>query len=408
MTSAFNNYLTELDKTAKLTNLDPRVLGILRKPDNIISVKLSVEMDSGRTKEFDGYRVQFNNSRGPYKGGIRFHPNVCIDEVTALAAWMTLKCAVADIPLGGGKGGITVNPKELSRGELKRLSQEYFKALGDNVGPDIDVPAPDVYTTPEIMQWMREEYEKTHGNSPAVITGKPVEHQGSLGREEATGRGGLFILEEAVKALGIKEARIAVQGYGNVGYIFAKLVHKIDGCKIVAVSDSQGGIYVEEGLDPEEAMAWKKKNKTVVGFAGKEISNEDLLELDVDVLVPAALENVITEKNANCIKAKVILEMANGPVSAEADKILHKRGIMVIPDILANAGGVTVSYFEWLQNKEDKYWTEEEVNSKLKVKMVKAFKDVYSHYDERGHEFRTSAYIVALLRLQEAIKRKLE
>jgi len=407
MKSAFENYLAELEKTAKLIKLDSEVLEVLKKPQRIIIVNLPVKMDSGKTKIFTGYRVQFNNARGPYKGGIRFHPNVNLDEVQALAAWMALKCAVADIPMGGGKGGITLNPKELSREELKRISKAYIKALHENIGPDVDVPAPDVYTDSEIMDWMREEYEKHHGPSPAVITGKPLEKQGSQGREEATGRGGLFVLEEAVKALGLKDARIAVQGFGNVGYIFAKLAYEA-GFKIIAVSDSKGGIYAEEGIIPDDAMKWKTEKGSVVGFKGKKISNEELLELDVDVLVPAALENVITEENAGKIKAKLILEMANGPVSNKADETLHKRGILVIPDILANAGGVTVSYFEWLQNKENKHWSEEEVNKKLKEKMVRAFKDVYAQYKKHKCELRTAAYIVALQRLGEAIKKRLK
>jgi len=409
MKTAFENYLTELEKTAELMKLDSEIIAVMRKPQRTIIVNFPVKMDSGKLRTFTGYRVQFNNARGPFKGGIRFHPNVNLDEVEALSAWMALKCAIVNIPMGGGKGGITLNSKELSREELERISRAFIRAIHENIGPDLDIPAPDVYTTPEIMNWMRDEYEKIHGPSPAVITGKPVDKQGSFGRNEATGRGGLFVLQEAVKALDLKDVKIAVQGFGNVGFIFAKLAHEA-GFKIVAVSDSKGGIFDEEGIDPVEAMNWKKTQGSVVGCKGKDITNEELLKLDVDVLVPAALENAINEENADKIKAKVILEMANGPVSCKADDVLHKKGVQVIPDILANGGGVTVSYFEWLQNKANKYWSEEEVNEKLKEKMVAAFKDVYdlSCGCDFSCDLRTAAYSVALKRIERAIKDKLE
>ncbi len=407
--SPFQDALTQLNKTAKIIKLDKDTFEILKQPQRILEVNIPMKMDTDEIKVFHGYRCQYNNARGPYKGGIRFHPNINLDKVKALAFWMTLKCAVVNIPLGGGKGGVVVNPKELSKNEFERLSRGYIKTIYRNIGPNIDIPAPDVGTNAQVMAWMLDEYEKlTNTKSPGVITGKPLDLGGSEGREQATGQGGLFILEEVVKKLDImpEKIAIAVQGYGNVGYNFACLAYKA-GFKIVAVSDSKGGIVLETGLNPEEVMEYKKKTDSVVGFPeAKTITNKRILELDCDILVPAALEDVITDKNASKIKAKVILELANGPITAKADKILHKENILVIPDILANAGGVVVSYFEWLQNIRNKSWTEEEVINKLKEIMVKSFKGVDEIKEKYHIDMRTAAYILALKRIARAIKEK--
>jgi glutamate dehydrogenase len=351
---------------------------------------------------FEGYRVQFNDARGPFKGGIRFHPDVNLDEVKALAAWMTLKCAVAHIPLGGAKGGIIVNPKELSKSELERLSREYIHKLHNDLGPDKDIPAPDVYTTPEIMAWMLDEYEKFHGRNPGMITGKPIEIGGSKGRDKATAMGGFFVLAQALKVMNIKKPTVAVQGFGNAGSVIAEILYDA-GFKIVAISDSKSGIFDENGLNIKELIEYKKNTGTVKGFIGKDITNEELLEIDADVLVPAALENQITELNADAIQAKIILELANGPTTPEADKILFKKGTVVIPDILANSGGVTVSYFEWVQNIQNYYWTTDEVNARLKEKIVTAFENIYSISVEHKIDLRTAAYILAVERISKAI-----
>lgn len=399
----FENYLNTLEKANEKLKLNSNVLEVLKKPKRIVEVNIPVKMDKGQIRVFTGYRVQFNDSRGPFKGGIRFHPEVNIDEVKALAAWMALKGAVVDIPMGGGKGGVIVNPKELSENELQRLSRGYFRAIHELVGPHKDVPAPDVYTNSKIMSWMLDEYESIYGRSPGAITGKPVELGGSLGRDKATAQGGYFVLKEAMDIFGLGlNSKIAVQGMGNAGYTLASLA-KEDGFKVVAVSDSKGGIFDENGLDVALVMAHKQKTGSVIGYKGaKEITNEELLELEVDVLVPAALENVITEKNATNVKAKIVLELANGPTTSEADKILYKNDIFVIPDILANAGGVTVSYFEWAQNLQGYYWSLEEVNAKLKEKMVSAFKGVYNNYKTHKVNMRTAAYILAVGKIAEA------
>ncbi len=404
--NVFGNAMKQFDVAAKkLTDVPKDLLDAAKKPKRSLIVNLPIKMDDGSIKTFTGFRVQFNDSRGPTKGGIRFHPNVSLDEVTALSFWMTIKNTVAGIPYGGGKGGIIVNPKELSEGELERLSRAYFKAISAFVGEKIDVPAPDVYTNSQIMSWMMDEFEKVKGkHAPGVITGKPIALGGSLGRDKATAQGGLFVLLEAIKALNVEGKNMVIQGFGNAGSVMAELANNA-GFKIIAVSDSKGAILDETGLDVEKLIKFKQKNKSVVGFEGaKEISNEKLLELDCDVLVPAALESVITEKNADKIKAKIILELANGPTTPEADLILNKNGVTVIPDVLANSGGVTVSYFEWVQNIQGYYWSLEEVNEKLKNKMVQAFNNLLSTKNKYDCSFRESAYIYSIKEITNAMK----
>ncbi len=365
-------------------------------------------MDDGSVKVFKGFRVQYNDSRGPNKGGIRFHPEETIDTVRALAAWMTWKTAVVDIPLGGGKGGVICNPKCMSERELERLSRAYIDQVGRIIGPDKDVPAPDVYTTPQIMAWMMDEFSKINGcNSPGVITGKPLSVGGSEGRGDATARGGAYCTREAAKYLDIDLAKssVAIQGFGNAGQFAATLFASILGCKIVAVSDTKGGVYCKDGIDPEAIVKWKLEKGTVVGFPGTTpVSNGDILELPVEVLVPAALENVITSENAADIKAKIVCELANGPTTPEADEILYKNGVFVIPDFLANAGGVTVSYYEWVQNMTNYYWEEDDVHVKLDKKMTKAFQDVLVMAGDYKVDMRTAAYMVSIGRVAEAMK----
>jgi glutamate dehydrogenase/leucine dehydrogenase len=405
MNNPYENYLEILQKAAKKLEVDPNVIEILKYPNRIVQVSIPVEMDDGATKVFQGYRVQFNNARGPYKGGIRFHPQVNMDEVKALSAWMTMKCAVVDIPLGGGKGGVIVNPKELSKTELEKLSRGYVDRLHEVIGPKKDIPAPDVYTTPEIMAWMKDEYEKFYGKNLGVITGKPLDKGGSKGRDKATAQGGFYVVKKAVDTMGINpNAKVAVQGYGNAGYIMAKLMSE-GGFKVVAVSDSKGGIYSEEGLDPEKVMEHKKTTGSVLGYDNaKNITNTEILELDVEILVPAALENVITKDNAENVKAKLVVELANGPTTPEADCILYGKDIIVAPDILANAGGVTVSYFEWQQNLDDKYWELEEVDEKLKAIMDKSFDKVFEYSQKYNVDMRTAAYLVAVERIAKAME----
>ncbi len=398
----------QLDEAAAILKLDSALHELLRWPLRELHVTLPVKMDDGTTKVFHGFRVQYNDARGPTKGGIRYHPDETIDTVRALAAWMTWKCSVVDIPLGGGKGGIICNPKELSQGELERLSRAYIRQVGRIIGLEKDVPAPDVYTTPQIMAWMADEYAflKSH-NEFGVITGKPLPMGGSAGRCDATARGGIYCLREAGKVLGIdlKDAPTAIQGYGNAGSFAHQLGIEMLGLKVVAVSDSRGGIYNEGGLDYDKVLSHKQKTGSVTGFPGtKEISNEDLLELDVTVLFPSALENVITEDNAANIKAKVSIELANGPTTPEADKILHKNGVYVIPDFLANAGGVTVSYFEMVQNAYNYYWEEALVYERLDAKMTSAFHAVHEAAQEHKVHNRLAAYLVAVTRVAEVVK----
>jgi len=398
----------QLDRAAKKLSLDAGVHMVLREPMREIHVTLPVKMDDGAVKVFRGFRVQYNDARGPNKGGIRFHPQETIDTVRALAAWMTWKCAVVDIPLGGGKGGVICNPKEMSQGELERLSRAYIDSIACLIGPNKDIPAPDVYTNPQIMAWMMDEYGKLQGqHEPGVITGKPLPLGGSPGREDATARGGMYTLREASKHLGLdlSKATVAVQGYGNAGYFAALLVREMFGSKVVAVSDTRGGAYSEQGLDANTVLEYKEKTGSVVGFPGtKRVSNEELLELDVDVLLPSALESVITDRNAGKIKAKVVGELANGPTTPEADDILYKNKVFVIPDFLCNAGGVTVSYFEWVQNLSSYYWEEAEVHKSLDKKMTKAFHDVLDMSLQYKVDMRTAAYMVAVQRVAEAMR----
>lgn len=393
----------------------------LSEPDRVIEAELSVKMDDGSTKQFQAYRAQHNNARGPYKGGIRYHQDVSLSEVKALSTWMTWKCAVTGIPYGGGKGGVIVNPRELSTGELERLSRAYVQLVADHIGPWQDIPAPDVNTTGQIMAWMVDEYQQalqSKGqlleNPLATFTGKPVMLGGSEGREEATGLGGVFVLEELVNKLGLRkqDVSIAVQGFGNVGYWFAYHADRL-GYRVVAVSDSKGAIYVEKGLDVAKTLECKKKFGSIAECMcvdgvcdpsqGKVLTNAELLELPVDIIVPAALENVITAENAGRIQAKAIIEMANGPVTPEADEILAKNGVVLVPDVLANAGGVTTSYFEWVQNLQGYSWTHEEVISKLKPLMVKAFGEMWAMREQTNQPGRMATYMTAIKRVVDAM-----
>ncbi len=398
----------QLDKCAKILKLDPNIHEILRVPMRELHVSLPIHMDDGSIKVFQGFRVQYNDARGPTKGGIRFHPDETIDTVRALAAWMTWKCALLDLPLGGAKGGVICNPKQMSQGELERLSRAYINQVWQFIGPDKDIPAPDVYTNPQVMAWMMDEYSKIAGKTRfGVVTGKPLGVGGSAGRGDATARGGLHTVREAAKVCGIdlKKATIAVQGYGNAGYYAAYLAKILFGSKIVAVSDSKGGIFSKEGLDPKAVLEHKAKTGSVINFPNtKPISNEQLLELEVDILIPAALENVITEKNAPNIKAKIVAELANGPITPEADDILYKNGVHVIPDFLCNAGGVTVSYFEMVQNFYMYYWSEKEIHERLSDKMTAAYSSVLNASKEYNINMRQAAYAVAVKRVAEAMK----
>lgn len=406
---AFKMAQHQLDKAAEVMNLDSAAHKILREPMRVLKVRIPIKMDNGETEVFTGFRCQYNDARGPTKGGLRWHPDETLETVKALAAWMTWKCAVLDLPYGGGKGGIICNPKEMSETEKERLARAYVRAIGRFIGPEKDIPAPDVYTTPQMMNWMMDEYSKMVGyNAPGVITGKFIETGGSLGRGDATARGGMYTLREWANRnnVDLSKCTVAVQGFGNAGYFAVKLIKELFGCKVVAVSDSRGGIYCEEGIDADAVNEYKQKTKSVVGFCGKEITNEEILELGVDVLIPAALENVITRDNAGNIKAKVVVELANGPTTPEADEILHKKGIFVIPDFLANAGGVTVSYFEWVQNINGYYWSEEKVHEELDNRMTNAFNDVYEKYKELGVDPRTAAYVVAVGRVAISMKHR--
>jgi glutamate dehydrogenase (NAD(P)+) len=405
---SFDIALQQLEKAANVMNLDKEALEILRAPQQILEVSLPVRMDNGKVKTFRGFRVHYNNARGPVKGGIRFHPEETLSTVKALSAWMTWKTAVVDIPMGGAKGGIICNPKEMSPSELERLSRAYVRAIADFIGPEIDVPAPDVYTTPQIMAWMMDEYETiSRRSAPGVITGKPLTLGGSQGRGDATAKGGMYVLKVGAKKKGIdlSKATVAVQGFGNAGQFAMTLVKEHFGSKVVAISDTKGGIYSEKGLDFDAVLKHKQKTGTVQGLEGtKNITNEELLELGVDVLIPAAIENQITSKNADKIKAKIILELANGPTTPEADEILFKRGVLDLPDFLANAGGVTTSYFEWVQNIGGYYWTREEVYEKLDKKMTTAAEDVLATADKYKVNPRTGAYIISVKRVADAMK----
>lgn len=407
-TNSFEIAQKQLDACAKIINLDANTHKILRVPARELSVSLPVRMDDGSIKVFQGFRVQYNDAKGPTKGGIRFHPDETINTVRALSAWMTWKCALLDLPLGGAKGGVICNPKTMSQGELERLSRAYIQAIYPFIGPDKDVPAPDVYTTPQIMAWMMDEYSKIAGkNQFGVITGKPLAIGGSAGRGDATARGGIYAIREAAKEckINLKKAAVALLGFGNAGSHVARLAKELLGCKVVAVGDSKGGIFRQEGLDIEAVGKHKTATGSVINFPGaKNISNEKLLELGVDILIPASLENVITEKNAKKIKAKIIAELANGPTTPEADAILYKKGIHIIPDFLCNAGGVTVSCFEMAQNFYMYYWEEKEVHEKLDKKMTLAYKSVLATSKKYGVNMRQAAYVVAVERVVEAMK----
>lgn len=406
---AYANALRQLETAAAHGQFAPAALELLRHPRRTLQVSLAVKMDDGTTRVFEGYRVQYNNARGPYKGGLRFHPQTDLDEVTALAFWMAIKCAVVDVPFGGGKGGITVDPKSLSTGELERLTRAFTRAIADVIGPDRDVPAPDVNTTPEIMGWIMDEYGQLTGTSaPAVVTGKPVALGGSEGRGTATGQGGYYVLQELQKKIGLdpESATVVVQGFGNVGQSFAALCHR-HGWTVTGISDSQGGIVADAGLDPDAVAAWKKEHGTVQGFPGsRSVTNAELLEHPCGVLVPSALENVIMEANAARIRAQVVLELANGPTTPEADRILLERGVVVVPDVLANAGGVATSFLEWQQNREGSRWNEQDVFKKLYDIMVPAFAAAWDARERAGGNLRTAAYLIALERICAAMKAK--
>jgi len=405
--SIFNAMLEEFDGAARLLGLDPGIWKVLTHPKRQIIVSCPIQMDNGEIEVFTGYRVQYNITLGPAKGGIRYHPGVSLDEVTALAAWMTWKCAVAHVPFGGGKGGIIVDPNRLSRRELEALTRRYVAEIVDAIGPEKDVPAPDVNTNDQIMAWVMDTYSMHVGHtSTAVVTGKPIEMGGSLGRREATGRGVMIVTREAAAhlKLEIKNATVAVQGFGNVGSVSADLLAKI-GARIVAVTDWKGGVYNKSGLDITKMLDYARQHRSIEGFPGGEpLDNNALFELPVDVLIPAALENQITMENAPKIKAKIIAEGANGPTTPDAHKHLHERGVFVIPDILANAGGVTTSYFEWVQDRHGYFWEEAEVNKRLGSKMVEAFEDVLSTSQRYKTDLRTAAYIVAINRVATVTK----
>jgi glutamate dehydrogenase (NAD(P)+) len=400
--SIFNAMLQEFDGAARILGLDPGIWKILTHPKRQITVSCPVQMDNGEIEVFTGYRVQYNITLGPAKGGIRYHPNVTLDEVTALAAWMTWKCAVAHIPFGGGKGGVVCDPTRMSRREVEALTRRYIAEIVDAIGPEKDIPAPDVNTNDQIMAWVMDTYSMHIGQTTtAVVTGKPIEMGGSLGRREATGRGVMIVTREAAKHLGldINGATIAVQGFGNVGSISAQLLSQI-GAKIVAVTDWKGGVYNKNGLDIPKLLDFAAQRRTVDEFPGGEpIDNDALFKLDVDVLIPAALENQITMDNAPDIRAKIVTEGANGPTTPDAHQHLHSRNIFVIPDILANSGGVTTSYFEWVQDRYGYFWSEKEVNERLEHKMVEAFDDVLKNALKYKTDMRTAAYIVAISRV---------
>ncbi len=404
----FDIAVKQLKKAADVMKLDKQTFEMLSHPMAILQVSIPVKMDNGETKVFTGFRVHYNNARGPVKGGIRFHPDETLSTVKALSAWMTWKTAITNLPLGGAKGGVICDPKSLSTGELERLSRGYVRALGEYIGPEIDVPAPDVYTTPQIMAWMMDEYENiVRHSAPGVITGKPLEVWGSLGRGDATAKGGMYVLREAAKTINmdLSKAKVAIQGFGNAGQFALKLVKEMFHSNVVAISDTKGGIYSEKGLDFEKLMEHKKKTGTVQNFPGtKNITNADLLELDVDVLIPAAIENQLRADNANKVKAKVILELANGPTTPEADEIFFKKKILVLPDFLSNSGGVTVSYFEWVQNQAGYYWTEKEVYDRLDQKMTEATHAVLDAAKKYNVDPRTAAYTVSVKRVADAMK----
>ncbi len=397
--------LAQFNRAADHMGLEDGLRAILSQPKRELIVHFPVKMDDGSVRVFTGYRVHHNTARGPCKGGIRYSPQVTLDEVRALAMWMTWKCAVVKLPFGGAKGGVVCDPKALSAGELERLTRRYTTEISILIGPDRDIPAPDLNTNAQVMAWIMDTYSMHQGHSvPAVVTGKPVEIGGSEGRREATGRGVMLVVREAAKLLGMSliGARVAIQGYGNVGSAAARLLAG-QGCRIVAVSDVKGGAYDPNGLDLTELDGYVRSNGTVFGFATP-ITNAELLELDCDVLIPAAVENQITVANAHRIKARIVAEGANGPTTPEADRILNERGIFVIPDILANAGGVTVSYFEWVQDLQSFFWDEEDINAKLEKVMVRAFREVVNLARSERVDLRLAAHILAISRVAQAIR----
>jgi glutamate dehydrogenase/leucine dehydrogenase len=403
----FDNALEQLRIAADHLKLEDGILHMLEHPKEELTVSLPVRMDNGETRVFTGYRVHYNDARGPTKGGIRYHPNVTLDEVKALAAWMTWKCSVADIPFGGAKGGIICDPKHMSQGELERMTRRYAAAIADFIGPLRDIPAPDVYTNAQVMAWIVDTYSTLKGHMvPEVITGKPVPLGGSLGRDKATGRGSVFCTREAAKInkLNLKTATFAVEGYGNAGSYYAEILQGY-GSKLIAASDSRGAVMSKKGIDASKLLAHKEKTGSVIGYPGtEEISDKELLQADVDILSPAALENTITPDVAKGIQAKIISECANGPTTPAADRILDKNGVFLVPDILANSGGVIVSYLEWVQNLDRVRWTEEEVNTKLEQKITGAFADVYKMSQKANASMRTGAMMVGVGRVADAIR----
>jgi len=403
----FEVALKQLEEASKILNLDKGMLEILSNPKRILTVSIPTRMDDGTIKVFTGFRSQHNDARGPHKGGIRYHPDVTLDEVKALSMWMTWKCAIANIPYGGGKGGIICNPKQMSENELERMTRRFAYLIADIIGPYKDIPAPDVYTGGKEMAWIMDTYSALKGNyvQPEVITGKPLAIGGSLGRTEATGRGLAYTVREAAKKRNIdmKQATFVVQGFGNAGQFASKLVEE-QGAKMIAASDSQGAIINTNGMSVEELMKFKTETGSIVGFGdAKSITNDELLETECTLLIPAALENQITQNNVDKIKTQIIAEAANGPTTPEADDILYKKNILVIPDVLANGGGVTVSYFEWLQNLRREYWTEEEVNNRLDMNITKSFFDVYDTHEKYKVDMRKAATLLAVQRVVEAI-----
>ncbi|MDW0113581.1 MULTISPECIES: Glu/Leu/Phe/Val family dehydrogenase [Sporosarcina] len=383
---------------------DEGMYDLLKEPIRMVEVRIPVRMDDGKVKVFTGFRGQHNDAVGPTKGGVRFHPQVSADEVRALSMWMTLKAGIVDLPYGGGKGGIICDPREMSMGELERLSRGYVRALSQVMGPTKDIPAPDVFTNAQIMAWMMDEYSRIDEfNSPGFITGKPIVLGGSQGRDRATAEGVTIIINEAAKKRGIdmKGARIVIQGFGNAGSFLSKFLHDA-GAKVIGISDAYGALHDPNGLDIDYLLDRRDSFGTVTTLFDNTISNEELLELDCDILVPAAIENQITEKNANDIKAKIVVEAANGPTTSEATKILTERGILLVPDVLASAGGVTVSYFEWVQNNMGYYWTEEEVRERMTTKMVEAFENVYNVASTRNIDMRLAAYMIGIRKTAEA------
>jgi len=395
----------QFDLAAEYLKLDPGLRQVLRTPKRVLEVSIPTKMDNGQVKVFTGYRVQHNIARGPSKGGIRYHPNVTLDEVKALAAWMTWKTATVNIPYGGGKGGVICDPKRMSKGELERMTRRYASEIMPFIGPEQDIPAPDMYTDAQTMAWIMDTYSMTVGFSAlGVVTGKPISLGGSLGRHEATARGCLFVVEEGckVKKVPLRGATVAIQGFGNAGATAARLFAEKK-AKIIAISDSRGGVYNTRGIDPLKAIRYKERSGTVVGMPGaSRISNDDLLTLKCDILIPAALENAITLHNADQIKAKIIAEAANGPTTPHADEVLARKGVFMLPDILANAGGVTVSYFEWAQDLQGYFWEENEVNGRLEKVMKRAFNDVYETSRKYHTHMRAAAYVLAVGRVAEA------